>query len=55
MHYSRRRDSLQKNIRNNTNDHWKTKKPDLIEIGLFLHGCLTMSYFHTGNPYYHRR
>ena len=31
------------------------KKPDLIEAGLFRYGCLTMSYFHTGSPYYHRR
>jgi hypothetical protein len=25
------------------------------KAGLCIEGCLTMTYFRTGNPYYHRR
>jgi hypothetical protein len=30
------------------------KRPDRV-IGPLHEGCLTMTYFRTGNPYYHRR
>jgi hypothetical protein len=33
----------------------KKQKPRLTEPGLCLKGCLTMSYFRTGSPHYHRR
>ncbi len=33
----------------------ETKKPDHKGRAFPFHGCLTMSYFHAGNPHYHRR
>ena len=34
----------------------QTQKPHLVGVGyLVLQGSLTITYFHTGNPHYHRR
>ena len=34
----------------------QTQKPHLFGVGfLLLLGSLTITYFHTGNPHYHRR
>ncbi|WP_216668827.1 hypothetical protein, partial [Paraburkholderia xenovorans] len=34
----------------------KRRNPTFVGVGfLMLRGSLTMTYFHTGNPHYHRR
>ena len=33
----------------------QNKKPTSLKVGFLGCKSLTMSYFHTGNPHYHRR
>ena len=33
----------------------QSQTPNLVRLGVWCEGCLTMTYFRTGAPYYHRR
>ena len=56
-HYDVKCRSTAQNLKAFTYERFhKRRNPTLIGVGfLMLLGSLTITYFHTGNPHYHRR